>query len=133
MEIKDKTTNVTEKKIQRDIISFLRKHSFSVDILTISSYGRKGMADIVGCAPDGRFIAIEVKRPGGKLTVMQENWLAEKQHHGGVVFVAYNVDDVKSVLTSSGYSLEDNTNTNWVITKEAPEGAPFSPAFSIAK
>ena len=91
------------------------------------------MADIVGCAPDGRFIAIEVKRPGGKLTVMQENWLAEKQHHGGVVFVAYNVDDVKSVLTSSGYSLEDNTNTNWVITKEAPEGAPFSPAFSIAK
>lgn len=54
-------------------MKFLREHGFSADVITIGRYGRRGMSDIVACAPDGTYVAIEVKREGKKLRAYREN------------------------------------------------------------
>ena len=99
MKIKKDKKKKTEKQIQNQIMKFLREHGFSADVITIGSYGRRGMSDIVACAPDGTYIAIEVKREGKKATRIQEEWLAEKESHNAITFVACSVNDVKNGLS----------------------------------
>ena len=53
----------------------------------------KGIADIIGCYK-GRFLAIEVKRPGEKPTPDQQEFLDRYSSAGGICFVARSVDDV---------------------------------------
>jgi len=96
---KSKKKVLTEKQIQNQIMKFLSEHGFSADVITIGTYGRRGMSDIVACAPDGTYIAIEVKREGKKATRIQEEWLAEKRKHNAVSFVACSVNDVKDGLS----------------------------------
>jgi len=68
----------------------------------------KGVSDIIGIAKksvrcphcqkefnvEGFYAAIEVKRPGGKLTEGQEDFLFSVKQAGGIAIVAYSVDDV---------------------------------------
>ena len=96
MKIKKDKKVLTEKQIQNRIMKFLREHGFSADVITIGRYGRRGMSDIVACAPDGTYVAIEVKREGKKATRIQREWLAEKENHNAVTFVACSVKDVKN-------------------------------------
>jgi hypothetical protein len=53
----------------------------------------KGVADIIGVW-NGRFLAIEVKRPDGRLTEDQERFIGKIRAHGGIALVARSVDDV---------------------------------------
>lgn len=57
--------------------------------------GLKGVSDILGICKDGRFLAIEVKRHGGKVSPEQSLFQENIRRHGGVAFVAYSLDDVK--------------------------------------
>jgi hypothetical protein len=58
------------------------------------SFGKVGLSGIIGILPDGRFLAIEVKGPGGKATIDQLDFLANIAKHGGVAFVAHSIEDV---------------------------------------
>lgn len=86
--------------------------------------GSKGMSDIVGIMPwctmfmrrmggkwcatvkgtdhasdhVGRFLAIEVKNPGGKVSPQQTAFLQTVVKAGGLGFVAHSVDEVKEKL-----------------------------------
>lgn len=60
--------------------------------------GLPGSSDILGCLPDGRFLAIEVKRPGNKPTIEQQEFLDNIASRGGVAFVATSIDDVIAKL-----------------------------------
>ena len=82
-----------EKRIQKDIATWLRNKGFHVDVITKGMYGTNGIADIIACK-DGRYIAIEVKRPGNKPTALQERWLMDVQDAGGIAFIAYSIQDV---------------------------------------
>jgi len=53
----------------------------------------KGAADILGVI-NGRFIAIEVKKPKGKISDSQEAFLQSIVDAGGVAFIARSLDDV---------------------------------------
>ena len=53
----------------------------------------KGVADIIGVW-NGRFLAIEVKHPEGRLTEDQERFLGKVRAHGGIGLIARSVDDV---------------------------------------
>lgn len=53
----------------------------------------KGIADIL-CCYRGRFYAIEVKRPGGKVTPYQEAFLVSVRKAGGIPLVAYSLQEV---------------------------------------
>lgn len=59
---------------------------------------KKGVSDILACGPDGRFWAIEIKRPGGKLTEEQGLFLSEVRRRNGVAFVAWSLEDVERRL-----------------------------------
>lgn len=61
----------------------------------------KGISDILGVY-NGRMLAIEVKAAGGRLSDYQKIFLDKVKANGGIVIVAYSIDDV-----IKGLGLED--------------------------
>lgn len=61
-----------------------------------------GTADIIGVVPPhGRFIAVEVKRPGGNVSENQKRWLAVVRQFGGVSGIATNVDEALALVAEA--------------------------------
>jgi VRR-NUC domain-containing protein len=58
----------------------------------------KGISDVLGCLPDGRFIAVECKGLGVSLTSEQADFLAAVRRRGGVAVVVYELEDLASIL-----------------------------------
>ena len=108
-----------EKDIQKAIIQFLSAHP------KVSIYGRfnsgtaitgdaqgntrytrfnsiKGFPDIHGMLKGGRAVYIEVKRPGGRVSDEQQEFIDKVAAHGAVAFIAYSVDDVISAFKRFG-------------------------------
>jgi hypothetical protein len=57
-----------------------------------------GMSDIMGVLKDGRTLAIEVKRPGGKLEPHQQDFLGKITAAGGIAGLACSVEDAIALL-----------------------------------
>lgn len=101
-----------EKDIQRGILDLLAlkgfvavKYHSTVGVAREGKYvpirtGVVGVADILACAPDGRFWAIEVKRKGGRISPEQREYLARVEACGGKALVAYSLDDVLAALAA---------------------------------
>lgn len=58
----------------------------------------KGISDIIGVSPSGKFTAIEVKRPGKKPTDDQAEFIEDVQRLGGHACVAYGIEDVEDIV-----------------------------------
>jgi len=97
----------TEQQIQKSIIDYLKLKKFlifkhrNVGIYKQAtnsyiplSFGEKGISDIIGCSPKGTFVAVEVKRKGGKPSPDQLRFLEEVKIRGGIGILAYSLDDV---------------------------------------
>jgi hypothetical protein len=67
-------------------------------------FGLKGSADILGCLPDGRFLAVEVKAERGRLSPEQRQFLEEIGGLGGLAIVARSYRDIEAALLEAGYS-----------------------------
>ena len=106
-----------EKKIQKAILDYLaynkikawRNNSgmiFGRDT-NGKSYGHRmgpaGSCDIIGILNDGRFLGIEVKRPGHFLTELQKEFIDEINSKKGVAFLACSIDDVIAGLKNANY------------------------------
>lgn len=100
-------SDVKESEIQKAILDYLHlkrilafKHrnvgiyKKSTDRYIPLSYGEKGISDIIGCLPDGRFLAIEVKKPGGKPSPEQVAFLERVNVNGGLGILAYGLEEV---------------------------------------
>jgi len=61
-------------------------------------YGFIGCSDIIGQLKDGRFLAVECKRPGGHLTPAQRNFIALVINWNGVAGCVSNVDEAERLL-----------------------------------
>jgi len=66
-------------------------------------FGFPGVADIIGIHEDrkgyrGRFLAIECKRPKGKLTLDQQAFRDAVKANGGLWILAHSVADVQRAL-----------------------------------
>jgi hypothetical protein len=69
-------------------------------------FGTPGSSDVIGVLPDGRFLAVEVKRPGGgKVSLAQEDFLGRVTRAGGVALVVRSVDDLRAYLRLEGYEV----------------------------
>lgn len=64
--------------------------------------GKKGVSDILGCLPDGRFLAVEVKRPEGKLSPDQMDFLHTIDDLGGVALWVSSTEELERDLTELG-------------------------------
>ena len=60
----------------------------------------KGSSDVVGIAPDGRFLAVEVKTATGRVRPEQETFIAAVRRAGGRAGVARSVADALKIATS---------------------------------
>jgi hypothetical protein len=111
---KPKLPNPTEKSVELSILQFLAtikgmkawKNQTTgvfdpvrkVYRPLVGKYTGRGSSDIL-CCYQGRFIAIEVKRPTGSvLSLDQKKFLEEIILSGGIAFVAKSIDDVKEQL-----------------------------------
>jgi hypothetical protein len=54
----------------------------------------KGVPDILGILPDGRFLGIEVKRHPNKPSLEQIEFLDKAHALGALSFIAYDLEDV---------------------------------------
>lgn len=61
-----------------------------------------GTADIIGIAPGGRFMAIEVKDRKGEQTPEQVDFEQRVRAAGGIYFLARSTDDVERELFTKG-------------------------------
>lgn len=61
-------------------------------------FGIKGMSDILGVMPDGRFLAIECKVKPNKPTPDQLEFLGNVKRRGGVACLCWNIDDVMDAI-----------------------------------
>lgn len=113
---KGKAPAPSEKQIQASILQWLAfVHIFAWRNMTggamlkgghFRRFGIVGGSDILGAAPDGRLLAIEVKKPGGKPpTPKQLEFLSRVNASGGLGFVARSIEDVQSKLKAEGYDL----------------------------
>lgn len=100
-----------EQGIQHAILEYLRwrhipcyKHQNAGIRKPDGSYSpthTRGVSDIIGCMPKtGRFLAIEVKRPGGKATPEHQQFLDTITKAGGLAFLADSVDEVQRRIPS---------------------------------
>jgi len=108
MKSSTKNTTIKESDIQRSILKYLRLKSIfcwknnTVGIAKPNGHyipaQMTGIADILGIMPDGRFLAIEVKRPGNKPTPNQVQFIQNIINNKGLAFLAYSLDDVKQII-----------------------------------
>lgn len=60
-------------------------------------FGTAGIPDIIICYK-GRFIALEVKRPGGKPTLLQKITLNKIEKAKGIAKLVTSVEQVKEII-----------------------------------
>jgi len=109
-----------ERELRNAILALLRAHGIAAWPTGVGAFqasyqgrqrfvrvGSKGMSDIVGIHPwndhghrpfVGRFLAIEVKNPGGAVSPEQTAFLQTVVRAGGVGFVARSCQDVVDKL-----------------------------------
>ena len=87
----------SEKQIENQIKRYLD----SIGAWHIKTHGnmfsKAGTPDILSCVK-GRFVAIEVKRPGGVVSALQKANIKLIQQAGGVAFVAESLLEAKRHL-----------------------------------
>jgi len=66
------------------------------------SYGSLGSSDIIVCLRGGRFLAVECKIPGGKVTQEQRYFLDDVRKLGGIAVVAHSVEDLAEAISAEG-------------------------------
>ena len=89
--------------LERDIVTAIRKYlaSLGSDVFFWkeheSVYGTNGVPDII-CCYKGRFLGLECKLPGGRLTELQKRAIEKINRAGGVACRVESVEDVKRVI-----------------------------------
>ena len=92
--------------LERDVVTAIRKYLASLggDIFFWKEhggpYGTSGIPDII-CCYKGRFLGLEAKLPGGKLTELQKRTLDRINAAGGIARRVESVDDVKAVIAQA--------------------------------
>ena len=87
-----------EQDIQTAIMNYISSiGGLPVKFNNMGIYAKAGVSDILACIK-GRFVAIEVKRPGKKPSDLQERFLDAVNTIGGFAFWADSLQEVKDKL-----------------------------------
>lgn len=130
-EPKPKKRSNPEEKIKDEIKAWLESRGFYMRV--IKSDGRKlpngkwipskqgrGISDLIGVAPDGRFVAVEVKSTGKEKTATPEqlDFISEVLQRGGIGVVASSVKQVEWAVTAT----TDQLKTEYRLLAETCQG-----------
>ena len=87
-----------EQDIQTSIMNYISSiGGLPLKFNNIGIYAKAGVSDIIACIK-GRFVAIEVKRPGQKPSALQVNFINAINSIGGLAFWADSLDEVKDII-----------------------------------
>ena len=101
--------------LERDIVTAIKKYlaSLGSDVFFWkehgSVYGTNGVPDII-CCYKGRFLGLECKRPGGRLTELQKRAIEKINRAGGVACRVESVEDVKRVIARVDLERRDSND-----------------------
>lgn len=87
---------MSEQQLQKKIIDLLKSYNF--DVVKIITCNRKGVSDIIACAPNGIFWAIEVKFGTNKPSPLQLYYVDGIAKRGGVAFVTWDLATVQQAI-----------------------------------
>lgn len=89
---------ISKKTLEKHIENQIKRYLDNLGVWYMkvhgSMYQKAGVPDIL-CCIKGTFVAIEVKRPNGIISPLQQFNIDEIHKNGGVAFVAYSVEDVR--------------------------------------
>lgn len=106
-----------EKDIQRKVCDYLHNHGFffwrsnnipvwgrsndgKMRWRAMPKYSRRGVADII-VLHQGKFIGLEIKRPGEKLKPDQEKFAEDVERNGGIYWIISSVEILEKCLNST--------------------------------
>ena len=98
--------------MERDVVADIKKYLITLvgDIFFWKEhggpYGTSGIPDII-CCYKGRFLGLEAKLPGGKLTELQKRTLDKINAAGGIARRVQSVDDVKVIIAQADRERRD--------------------------
>lgn len=97
-----------ESEVQKQCLDFLSLHNIFAWRQNVGGFKKgnsyirfafKGCSDILGICPDGRFLAVECKKPdGGVLSKEQRDFLVNVKKNGGVAIIANTVETLRKEL-----------------------------------
>jgi RecB family endonuclease NucS len=95
---------------QKQILDFILKHPKVCDAWVTTQgrlkgkykIGKTGVSDIIGFLNDGRFLAIEIKKKGEKVSESQELFINKVNNCGGVAGIAIVIEDANNILNERG-------------------------------
>ena len=96
---------MNEKTVENQIKRYLDRLGVWYMKVHGSMYQKAGVPDIIACI-NGHFVGIEVKRPGGKVSALQQLQIDEINRNGGCAFVAYSVEDVQRKIAELQHALQ---------------------------
>lgn len=92
--------------LERDLIAAIKRYLTSLggDVFYFKEhggpYGTSGVPDIIACYK-GRFLGLEAKLPGGRLTELQRRSIEKISHAGGIARRVESVEDVKAIIAQA--------------------------------
>ena len=98
--------------LERDVVAAIKKYLSSLggDVFFWKEhggpYGTSGIPDII-CCYRGRFLGLEAKLPGGKLTELQKRALDKINTAGGIARRVESVDDVRAIIAQADLERRD--------------------------
>lgn len=97
----------SEREIQKVILDYLQLKGINAwrtnsgiqfstykDRSYITRLAPRGTPDIIGFLNNGKFLGIEIKKPGGIVSDDQNIFIDKINKAGGLAFVAFSLDDV---------------------------------------
>lgn len=84
---------------ERSVVDKVKRYLNSINAWHVVTTGvaLNGCPDILACH-NGRFIALEIKQPGGRVSKLQRHHVKEINDKGGVAGIVYSVEDVKKLI-----------------------------------
>ncbi len=89
--------------LERDIVTAIKRYLLTLGDAVFfwkehgGPYGCAGIPDVI-CCYKGRFIGLECKLPGGRLTELQKRAIEKINRAGGVACRVESIEDVKRVI-----------------------------------
>ena len=89
--------------LERDIVAAIKRYLLTLGDAVFfwkehgGPYGCAGIPDII-CCYKGRFIGLECKLPGGRLTELQKRAIEKINRAGGIACRVESEEDVKRVI-----------------------------------
>lgn len=97
-----------ETAIQTKILNWLKKYGFKPIKVIVSSV--TGTSDIIACAPNGLYIAIEVKQGNNTSSALQNHFIDEINSRHGIAFVTWDLETVIARLSHLAVEPKPQTN-----------------------